>query len=104
MVQQPELTSTVPWIQADGLTHLLDYLREQGYDITVHEYAAIQDLVLALIARGKDICDPEVIKASFAPVICRSPREQSNFPAHIDRWIEKVSSPGPGAYSDKQSA
>jgi hypothetical protein len=104
MVQQPAVTSTSPWIHPDGLTDLLNYLRGQGYDITVHEYAAIQDLVVALIAHGKDVRDPAVIKACFAPVICTSPREQANFPSHFDRWSKKISSPVLIGRLDKQSA
>ena len=105
MVQQPQVAASVsPWKNPDALADLLDHLRAQGFEITADEYAVAQDLVLALIARGEDINDNERLKAFLAPVLCTSPREQANFSAYFDRWLDgtRRSTPQPPPAPDRE--
>jgi|HubBroStandDraft_1064217.scaffolds.fasta_scaffold11135_2 hypothetical protein len=86
MVSQPHITTRYPGTDPDALFDLLDYLRQQGFKVTTDTYALVQDLVLVLVALGEDVKDKEVLTSYLAPVLCTNPREQVNFPQHIDRW------------------
>ncbi len=59
----------------------------------MHDYAAAQDFLLALAACGENLQDRAVFGRYLAPLVCRNPREQANFPANFDRWCAKSSSP-----------
>jgi hypothetical protein len=98
MGQQSQVASGAsPWTDPGALAGLLDYLRTQGFKITAEEYAVAQDLVLALIARGEDIDDIGKLKTFLSPVLCTSVKEQMNFSAHFDRWLERTARREPQA-------
>ncbi|HKI02126.1 MAG TPA: Yip1 family protein [Thermoanaerobaculia bacterium] len=77
-----------PWAQPEALLDLVDDLRAAGYNIGVEQYLAVQDLVLVLAARGEDLADPGGLKRLLGPLLCSSPREQSDFGPRFDRWLE----------------
>ena len=83
------MTSELPWVRAGSLVDFLDYLRTQGFRITVNEYAATHELIVALIDRGIDVRDENVLKSYLGPVLCVSPRDQAAFPSHFDRWVTR---------------
>jgi hypothetical protein len=89
MVQQSTVISEPVWAHPGGLNDLLDYLRAWGFGITANEYAVSHELIVALINRGVDVRDANIVKSCLGPVLCTSPREQAVFPLHFDRWATR---------------
>ena len=92
MVPPAAINARRLWTDPELLADLLDELREQGYNIGLDQYAVVQDLIAALIARGEDISQTENLRRWLGPVLCTSLREQENFPTHFDRWAARCGS------------
>ncbi|HEV7745892.1 MAG TPA: PKD domain-containing protein [Pyrinomonadaceae bacterium] len=74
-------------IDVDDLIAFIDDLRLTGYDISTQQYIGAQNLLITLAASGHLPSDPRALRTWLAPVLCSSPREQSNFYRRFDRWI-----------------
>jgi hypothetical protein len=107
MVQHAPVGSQPPWAYPGGLFDLLDYLREHGFRITTSEYAVVHELMAAMIDRGLDLSDPNIVKSHLGPVLCWSARDQASFSSHFDRWTSRhapTREPRPGVENDLEQA
>lgn len=89
MVEQPRALEH-PWLDPAALTNLLDELRAEGYNIGVDQYIAVNDLVLALAARGASLDNAQRLKSFIGPLLCSSPSEQETFQLHFDAWLARL--------------
>ncbi|MCP4699538.1 MAG: SUMF1/EgtB/PvdO family nonheme iron enzyme [Gammaproteobacteria bacterium] len=66
------------------LHRLVERLRHAGYRAGLGDLRAIEQLIL-----GLDGCLPEIerLRGMLGAVLCRSEREQKNFPEHFDAWL-----------------
>ncbi|MDJ0704165.1 MAG: CHASE2 domain-containing protein [Leptolyngbyaceae cyanobacterium MO_188.B28] len=86
-----EKTVTVPeWLDPELLTQFIDELREAGYNIGIPQYIAAHDLVLTLTTHG-ELHKPEQLKTLLGPILCGSPREQTDFQQRFEQWVELFS-------------
>lgn len=86
-----ESALTAPWTDSAVLLGFVDELREAGYNVATEQYVAVQDLVLALAARGEDIESPESLRGLLGPILCSSPAEQQDFRGRFDDWLARFS-------------
>src|SRR5262245_38519872 len=93
-----------PWMDPSALVNLLDELRADGYNIGIDQYIAVNDLLLALAARGESLDDPQRLKSLIGPLLCSSPSEQSDFPLHFDAWLNRLGQVAPAAPSSALGA
>ena len=78
------------WLNPENLTNFIDELREVGYNIGIAQYVAAQDLILALLAKGESLNQPERFKSLLAPLLCSSPTEQDDFQQRFDQWVNRL--------------
>ena len=90
MVEQSQALAQ-PWLEPSALIDLLDELRAEGYNIGVGQYIAVNDLLLALAARGESLDDPQRLKSLIGPLLCSSPSEQVDFQQRFDGWLTRLS-------------
>ena len=92
MYQQP--------IEIEDLLRFIDQLRRAGFDISTQQFAAAQNVLIALAVHGSWPDELRALRTWLAPVICSSPQEQENFYRRFDHWIEQRAKrdprPGPG--------
>jgi predicted Zn-dependent protease len=78
---------------ADILTQQLQFfieeLRFAGYNISIAQFIAAQDLILALAAQRKLPSEFARLKTLLAPILCHSPKEQAEFKQHFEKWISQ---------------
>jgi hypothetical protein len=82
--------SPPPWLHPNHLLAFVDELRDADFNIGVAQYVAVQDLLLALLARGEPLDDPTRLKSFIGPIVCGSPSEQADFSSRFDGWIERM--------------
>ncbi len=68
------------------LIRFIDDLRAADYSIGVAQYAAAQDLLLALTAQGVLPDNPARFGRMLGPLLCHTPEEQDDFQARFERW------------------
>lgn len=73
----------------------VDELRRAGYNLSLDQYAAAQDLVLGLTARGEPLGPAEHFRDLLGPILCSSPKEQAEFAERFKRWVERPRLPAP---------
>ena len=76
-------------LSPERLAEFLDELRWAGFGLGATQYIAVQDLVLALVARGEDLERPERLKRLIGPVVCGTPQEQAEFSGLFDSWAAR---------------
>ena len=69
------------------MLELLDELRWAGYSLGSAQYIAAQDLLLALVACGEDLRDPERFRGLLGPLVRAPPQEQKQFSAAALRRV-----------------
>ncbi len=94
MVQDPRPISP-PWADPESLLGFVDELRRAGYNVGLDQYAAAQDLLLALVARGEPLEAAESFSDLLGPLLCTSVKEQSEFKERFARWAARAALPAP---------
>ncbi|MEE8522659.1 MAG: hypothetical protein V3T72_01910, partial [Thermoanaerobaculia bacterium] len=82
-----------PWAAPAALFDLVDELRTAGYSVGADHRGAVQDVALALVARG-DATAAELGEL-IGPVVCSSAEEQDDFPRRFERWAARVEGRSP---------
>lgn len=90
MVQQSPVASAPPWLDLKRLIAFIDELREADFNIGVLQYIAVQDLLLALQAKGQNLQKPEQLRNFLGPLLCSSPQEQEDFQHRFNQWIQRM--------------
>ncbi|MEL6823193.1 MAG: carboxypeptidase-like regulatory domain-containing protein, partial [Calditrichota bacterium] len=71
-----------------SLTSLIQKLRDAGFSIGVEQILAAEDLLL-LMASGNALKNPKGLSTRFAPIFSQNPREQQQFYALFDEWLNE---------------
>ena len=69
-------TINLPWLDQEKIIEFIDELRDANYNIGVSQYIAVNDLIIALLAKGEKLDQPQRLKSFLAPLLCSSPEEQ----------------------------
>ena len=78
------------WLNPESIIDFIDELRDAGYKIGMSQYIAVQELLLALIAKGEDFKRPQKLKNLIGPLLCSSPTEQEDFQQRFERWVQQM--------------
>ena len=78
------------WLNPESIIDFIDELRDAGYKIGMSQYIAVQDLLLALIAKGEDFKEPQRLKNLIGPLLCSSPTEQKDFQQRFEQWVQRM--------------
>lgn len=72
-------------IEIDRLFQFIDGLQTSGYKIDPRQIAALNQLLIMLVARGESL-DELPLKIMIAPLVCSTQLEQEDFYRRFDRW------------------
>ncbi|MCP4702786.1 MAG: hypothetical protein GY862_38895 [Gammaproteobacteria bacterium] len=72
-----------------GLQHFVDSLRLAGFNVGADQYIAAQDLILNLAARNAVPEDLSRLRGLLGPLLCSTPKEQTDFPRYFYGWINQ---------------
>ena len=78
-----------PNLQLEDLLALAETLRAADFAIGTQQYIAAHELLIALAARGELPADPQRWRMLLGPVFCSSRREQQEFAAHFQDWLQR---------------
>src|SRR6266849_966502 len=85
-------------VKPGALIEFIDELRrDHEYNIGVGRFIEVQTLLIALAAQGKLPATPQELKAWLTPLLCTSPKEQTDFDRHFERWLAKHPEISPAA-------
>ena len=70
-----------------ALINFIEQLRFAGYNIGAAQHIAAQDLLLTLAAQGKLPSELTELREFLAPILCHSPKEQTEFETHFNKWV-----------------
>ncbi|MGH9847353.1 MAG: hypothetical protein ACREEM_52335, partial [Blastocatellia bacterium] len=73
----------------EQIIELAGELREAGFDAGARQCIAVEDLMIALAARGASPGDPREWRTLLAPIFCATPAEQEQFYLLFDRWLTR---------------
>lgn len=79
-----------PWTDLEALVDFIDDLRLDGYNIGVKEYLDVHQVLLAAVARGATLSDPDQVSRLISPILCTSPDEQAEFSARFQTWARRA--------------
>lgn len=65
-------------------------LRDGGIAVCAHRWLNLYDLMVVLQAQQRFPDDPSRLRQCFAPLLCKSPREQLRFNEIFDHWIGRI--------------
>jgi hypothetical protein len=80
-------------IDADfPLSELFEFVEElrEDFEIGLHEFIAVQEIVLGLARQGRLPADPMQIEGYLGPILCSNRREQAEFHRRYSAWCERV--------------
>ncbi|MEK8015799.1 MAG: hypothetical protein VSS75_002950, partial [Candidatus Parabeggiatoa sp.] len=77
-------------ILTEKLQLFINELRLAGYNIGLTQFVAAQNLILALAKQGELSPKLASLKTLLAPVLCHSPKEQTEFDKRFDNWVKQV--------------
>jgi len=83
----------------DTILNLIDMMRLKGFNIGMHQYLCVQELLINLAAKEKMPDHPSKLKAYIGPVICSSSKEQELFDAQWDTFFS-IQLPKPSPHTD----
>jgi hypothetical protein len=70
----------------EGLFDFLDNLRASGYVIDTRQWMALNDLLIALVAKGETFDNVGRLKTIIAPLVCSTPAQQIDFYSRFEQW------------------
>ncbi|HLK41030.1 MAG TPA: hypothetical protein VKU41_29970 [Polyangiaceae bacterium] len=74
------------WAEPARVIGFVSSLRDVGYRVDARHCMAVQDLLVALTARGESLDDPMRLARHIGPIICSTPDEQADFPRRFRSW------------------
>jgi len=77
-------------ILTEKLQLFINELRLAGYNIGLTQFVAAQNLILALAQQGELPAKLASLKTLLAPVLCHSPKEQTEFGRRFENWVKQV--------------
>jgi O-acetyl-ADP-ribose deacetylase (regulator of RNase III) len=77
-------------ILTEKLQLFINELRLAGYNIGLTQFVAAQNLILALAKQGELSPKLASLKTLLAPVLCHSPKEQTEFGRRFENWVKQV--------------
>ena len=86
-------------INSDALADFVSVLRDNGFNLGLDQYAQVQDIALALVARGELQEDPALLGRWLKPLLCTSKTEARSFDAFFQDWMPQDHFGGGGGRS-----
>jgi formylglycine-generating enzyme required for sulfatase activity len=88
----------------EQIIELAEELRDAGFDAGARQCVAVEDLMIALAARGASPPDPRGWRTLLAPIFCATPAEQEQFYLRFDLWLRRQPGWTPDEAGEKAAA